>query len=110
MMVELMRLIADRDGVGRWVLSFDEHGQRTFPDVHGAADRSTAIGLLYAKLSGPERYDRIQRSSVVSVRNLPAGGVTEVDGCAVRWRATFVQLLNGSGPWSPGAPERSPAS
>jgi hypothetical protein len=102
-LVALMGAVARPDDIG--CALFTDAGRDALSAAYGAPDCPAALRTAGAGVVDASAYPRVERDSI-SVQPGPPGAPTSVDGCAIRWRPTLDELLNGR---QPGMPEPGPS-
>jgi hypothetical protein len=93
---ELMRRLGRTDGDdGACSLMFDEQGRRAFAAAHHVPDCPAAMRGARTQITDPVRYR--ERIELASITTRPAGALTDVDACRVRWRENALgEILTGT--------------
>lgn len=83
-------------------LLFTDHAQHAVSEAFHAPDCPTGLRALAAAVTEPDRYDRIERDTLILTPR-PDGSV-EIDTCQLRWHSAgdaLSKLLTGSAPPTP---------
>lgn len=101
-LVTLMDAVARPDNSGCYL--FTDAGRASLSAAYNAPDCQTALRTGAVDVVDASAYPRIEHDSI-AVQLGADGARAVVDGCAVRWRPTLDELLNGR---RPGTPEPGP--
>ncbi|MGH3614153.1 MAG: hypothetical protein ACRDRK_16480 [Pseudonocardia sp.] len=101
-LVTLMDAVAQPDDAGCYL--FTDAGRAAFSAAYDAPDCATALRTGGVDVVDADAYPRVEHDSIVMQIGADDARAV-VDGCAVRWRPTLDELLNGR---RPGTPEPGP--
>lgn len=79
---------------------FTDAGRAALSAAYSAPDCPAALRAAGSGVVDASAYPRVERDSIAVLPGPPAAP-TSVDRCAVRWRATLDELLNGREPETP---------